>query len=79
MFKNALWENPVGWAQRLVGTKSRFGTIIAIHIFVGVYRCYKLGFGLDWVILFATIFPIYYLYAMKKLLEGFKKFNSNKP
>ncbi len=53
-------------------------TTVAIHIFVGVYRCYKLDFGLDWVVFFATILSIYYLYAMKKLLEGFKKLNSNK-
>ncbi|MCK4401634.1 hypothetical protein KAW08_04975 [bacterium] len=56
----------------MVGTKSRFGTIVAMHVFVGVYRYYKLGFGLDFVAFFATILPIYYLYAMKKLLEGYK-------
>ncbi len=71
-------KNAVGWAEDGVGTELRFGAMAAMHIFAGVYKCYELGFHLDWVIFFATILPIYYLYALKKLLEEHKKLNSNK-
>jgi hypothetical protein len=36
MFKNALWKNPVGWAEKAVGTKLRFWIMITAHLVMGV-------------------------------------------
>ena len=35
MFKNALWKNPVGWAEKAVGTKLKFWLLITAHLVMG--------------------------------------------
>lgn len=83
MLENALWKNPVGWTNRYVGTKLRFYTTISFHIFYGLMIGFAFlafmglkAIGLAFAIaVIATIFPVYYLIALKYLLQ---KLETNK-
>lgn len=68
-FKNNLFSNPVGWSKTFVGTKPRFYLMISVHLFAGVLlSLWTQGYSLS-IIVFATVFPIYYLYALRGVLE----------
>ena len=86
MFNNALWKNPVGWADNWVGRNFSFWVIIFMHIFVAVLlilmpiiigRCISTSSAYFFnqailVILFAGFLPVLYLYALKNLLIELK-------
>ncbi|MDP8233887.1 MAG: hypothetical protein P9M06_03690 [Candidatus Saelkia tenebricola] len=71
-----IFNDPVGWARKAVGSKSKFYLMISLHLFVGVFNIffliYLIGFQVFSyafsLLLLITFFPVCYLYAMKQLL-----------
>ncbi len=82
MFKNSIWNNPVGWSEDFVGTKFRFWLLICLQIFVGFLIIFTsfftsapsnyLSIGLP-VIAGTILFPIMYIAALRKLFIELKK------
>jgi len=75
-----LWKDPIGWAQKYVGSKFNFWLWIFLHVSVGALTVYlfikgtlSLYFVLLVVIVFIILQPFYYLYALRKLVLELKK------
>lgn len=73
-----LINSPVAWAERGVGSRMAFVTLVSIHIMVGFLAVLYLNAPVT-LVLFTTVFPLYYLYALKKLVDELKALNERTP
>jgi len=86
MFENALWKNPIGWTNKIVGTRSSFCALVILHIIVPILSLSipiilfaKLGFSPMLLIANACVMlipslvlPFSYLYALKRAIKELK-------
>lgn len=61
--------DPVGWSRNVVGSTPRFLVFAFLHVFVWILLVKIGGERMIVFVVFLTIFPIYYLYALKRLLQ----------
>jgi len=87
MFKNNIFSNPVGWAEKAVGTKIRFfyvmistlvlGTLIILMLYLEMEN-FKTWIIFSIMIIVATIVPsMIYLLGLRKLLIKLKELKEN--
>jgi hypothetical protein len=87
MFENAIWKNPIGWTNRVVGTQFAFFALVILHIIapilllsIPIILFAKLGLpylsliAIACVMLIpALILPLSYLYALKTAIRELKE------
>jgi hypothetical protein len=83
MLKNALWKNPTGWSEKVVGTKFRFWLMIFQQIFIAFGIVFILSLLISTFYEFClicvpviggTVFlPIIYIYTLSRVLRELSK------
>ena len=69
-----LFTDPVRWSKSIVGSSWRFGYFLGLHVlicaFIGIvlYR-HELSYIIPLLILTSLLFPVFYLYALRKLID----------
>lgn len=79
MLEYTIYRNPVGWAERLAGTRRRYLVSSLLTILAGGFLLYfSVSMSVEsWftavasvtVVIFAVELPLYYLRAMRALLK----------
>ena len=64
-----LYGDPVEWSRGAAGTTFRFLVFSGAHIFMGIMLVLFEGVSMIAVAIPLTVLPIYYLYALKRLLQ----------
>ncbi len=86
MFKNAIWNDPIRWTEKTIGSKTKFISVLFMQFFLFVVTVlvysrltYKLYGHIDFYPLFVFVFtgmvlmPFAYLIALRKMLIELKK------
>jgi hypothetical protein len=79
MFKNNIVTNPVAWAEDAVGSRIRYAMMIALTILMGsativlvilTSKDWQIGLVVSTpMILFAMELPLFYLRALRRLVD----------
>lgn len=64
-----LGSDPVSWSRSAVGSSFRFLVMACLHVLIWIIVVVFEGEDVVILVLPITVFPILYLYAMKRLLQ----------
>ena len=78
----SIFSDPISWTRSCVGSKWRFGILVAFHLLFFAYMIFLLydvgaQLFLVFVFLFGVWFPLLYLYALRRLFILLENKNGN--
>ncbi|MHC4242727.1 MAG: hypothetical protein ACYS3N_10335 [Planctomycetota bacterium] len=77
MIRKFLFHDPIGWSEKAVGSSFRFYFMVSMHIIIGLMLIYPISVSSIPKAMALTMFPLFYLYALKNVLKELNKVNQN--